>query len=73
MRVNERTDERVAHYLRLYSCLIQTTVHHAVDGEAESGALVARFAAFGASTTGVLSGGSPGGALHRPQSHARLR
>ena len=25
-RVNERTDERVAQYLRLYSCLFQTTV-----------------------------------------------
>ena len=26
MRANERTDERVAQYLRLYSCLFQTTV-----------------------------------------------
>ena len=26
MRANERTDERVALYLRLYSCLFQTTV-----------------------------------------------
>ena len=31
MRANERTDERVTQYLRLYSCLFQTTVdsfHH---------------------------------------------
>ena len=27
MRANERMDERVALYLRLYSCLFQTTVH----------------------------------------------
>ena len=27
MRANERTDERVAQYLRLYSCLFQTIVH----------------------------------------------
>ena len=26
VRANERTDERVAQYLRLYSCLFQTTV-----------------------------------------------
>ena len=27
VQVNERTDEQVAQYLRLYSCLFQTTVH----------------------------------------------
>ena len=28
MRANERTDERVAQYLRLDSCLFQTIVHY---------------------------------------------
>ena len=30
-RANERTDERVAQYLRLYSCLFQTTVGRSSD------------------------------------------
>ena len=31
MRANERTDERVAQYLRLYSCFFQTTVRMSPD------------------------------------------
>ena len=31
MRANERTDERVAQYLRLYSCLFQTSVERNAD------------------------------------------
>ena len=30
VRANERTDEQVAQYLRLYSCLFQTTVHRSL-------------------------------------------
>ena len=47
MRANERTDERVTQYSRLYSCLFQTTVESKIGldvelflagfGEAEEG------------------------------------
>ena len=36
MRVNERTDERVAQYLRLYSCLFQTTVQREQEEEEQA-------------------------------------
>ena len=32
VQANGQTDERVAQYLRLYSCLFQTTVHHRHSG-----------------------------------------
>ena len=35
MPANERTDERVAQYLRLYSCLFQTTVRCWVTRESD--------------------------------------
>ena len=41
MRANERTDERVAQYFSLYSCLFQTTVTNHSDG-----AVAARATAF---------------------------
>ena len=33
MRANERTDERVAQYLRLHSCLFQTTLQGSEDDQ----------------------------------------
>ena len=36
VRVNERTDERVAQYLRLDSCLFQTTVQRQLLGEGKA-------------------------------------